>query len=101
MGCPAALEFVALPHQDTLLPSLSVASDPAPSRWCGRRPQPGDEHQNFLEHRPRYPDLRELERDVAAMAHHLDAGYDEFFAQIALGIARVRTKLPRGESMEL
>jgi hypothetical protein len=47
--------------QGAPLPSSSVGSDPI-SRSCRRqrRPQPGDEMQDFLEHLPRHRDLSHL-----------------------------------------
>jgi hypothetical protein len=30
------------------------------SRWCGRRPQPGDQRQDFLKHLSRHRDLGHL-----------------------------------------
>ena len=68
-------------------------------RW---RPQPGDQHQDLLEHLARYRDLGHLEDDVAAVADHLGADIDQLLAQAGqrprlrrLGIASVRKKLPR------
>jgi hypothetical protein len=73
-----------------------------PSRWCRRRPQPGDEHQDILKHLPRHSDLGELERDVAAVADDLAPILISFSRRLvsdhgsaALGITSVRMKLPR------
>jgi hypothetical protein len=81
------------------LPYLSSSPQ---SRWCGPRPQPGNQHQDFLEHSPWHGDLGQLERDIAAMAHHVGADLDELLAQAgsdhgsaALSTASVRMKLPR------
>jgi len=59
-------------HQGVPLPSSAVASDLiSRSRWCGRRPQLGDQHQDFLEHLPRHRDLGRLEGGVAAVTDDL------------------------------
>jgi hypothetical protein len=50
-------------HQGAPLPSSAVASDLiSRSRWCGRRPQLGDQHQDLLEHLSRHRDLGHLNR---------------------------------------
>jgi hypothetical protein len=36
----------------------------------------GDQHQDIREHLPRDRDLGQLERDVAALPHHLGANLD-------------------------
>jgi hypothetical protein len=77
----AALELVAFPSSRR--PSAIVVCrnrSQRPSRGCGR-PQPGDEHQDILEHLPRSRDLGQLERDVAAMAHDLSADLDQLIPQ--------------------
>jgi hypothetical protein len=67
----------------------------------GRRPQPGDQRQDFREHLPRYRDLGHLEGDVAPVADDLGADLDQLLAQAGqrprpvFGIANVRMKLPR------
>ena len=60
--------------QGVPLPSSAVASDLiSRSRWCGRRPKLGDQHQGFLEPLSRHRDLGHLEGRVAAVAHDIGA----------------------------
>src|SRR5216683_6074352 len=69
-------------HQGVPLPSSAVASDLiSRSRWCGRRPQLDDQHQDFLEHLSRPRDLGHLKGRVAAVAHDLGADLDQLLAQ--------------------
>ena len=90
--------------QGVPLPSSAVASDLISwSRWCGRRTQLGDQHQDLLEHLSRHRDVGHPKGRVVAVAHDLGADFDQFLTQASqrprfrrLGHrARVRTKLPR------
>jgi len=51
------------------------------SRWCGRRPKPGNKHQDVPEHEPRHGDLGHLKRNVAAVADDLRTDFDQLLAQ--------------------
>jgi hypothetical protein len=69
-------------HEGVPLPSSAVASDLiSRSRWCGRHPQLGDQHQDFLGHLSRHRDLGHLKGRVAAVAHDLGADLDQLVAQ--------------------
>src|SRR6266851_1794004 len=48
---------------------------------CGRRPEPGDQQQDFLEHLPRHRDLGHLEDGIAPVADDLGADLDQLLAQ--------------------
>jgi hypothetical protein len=64
------------------LSSLFAAFDPCDlPRWCGRRPKPGNKHQDVPEHEPRHGDLGHLERHVTAMADDLRANLDQLLPQ--------------------
>ena len=68
--------------QGVPLPSSAVASDLiSRSRWCGRCPKLGDQHQGFLEPLSRHRDLGHLKGRVAAVAHDLGADLDQLLAQ--------------------
>jgi len=55
----AAVELVAFAFVIAHLSRrcLSDSISQRRSRWCERRPQPGDQHQDLLEHLPRHRDL--------------------------------------------
>src|SRR6516162_3668227 len=75
----AVLELVALPSSRR---TSAVAVCPICwSCWCRRRPQPGDQRQDFPEHLLWHRDLGHLEGDVAAVADHLGADLDQLLAQ--------------------
>src|SRR6266446_7703254 len=64
---PAGLNWLLSVHPGVPLPSSAVASDFIfRSRWCGRRPKLGDQHQDFLKHLSRHRDLGHLKGRVAA-----------------------------------
>ena len=94
--CLAALELVAWPSSRRTSAVVVCAFRPqAPSCRCGRRPQPGDEHQDFLEHLPRHRDLSQLEDDVAAVAHHLGADLDQHPGKLCPRVGFIVTNLAR------
>src|SRR5580700_7382661 len=69
-------------YQGAPLPSPPVASDPfSRSCWCGRRPQPGDQRVDVLEHPSRHRDLGRLKGRVAAVTHDPGADLDKLLAQ--------------------
>jgi len=73
-------------HQGASLPSLAVAFDPwVASRWSGWRPQPGNEHEDFVEHLSWHCDLGHLEHDIAAVADHFGADLDQLLPQTRQG----------------
>ena len=55
--------------------------DRGPSWRQGNRPQPVNQAQDLSEQGPWDGDLRQLERDVAAMSHDLGADLDELLPQ--------------------
>ena len=98
-----ALKLVALPSSRRISAVVVChIRSQRPSRWCGRRPQPGDEHQDILEHLPRHRDVGQLEGDVAAVADDLAPILIGFSRRLvgdhgsaALSTATMRMKLPR------
>jgi hypothetical protein len=82
-GCPSASpKPAAFRDQGAALPSSSVASAPiSRSCWRGRRPESGDQRQDFGEHLPRHRDLGHLKRNVAAVADDLGADLDQLLPQ--------------------
>src|SRR6516225_1124429 len=75
-----------------------------------RRPQPGDQRQDFVEHLTRHRDLGHLERDVPPWLTTLAPSLISFSRKLvsdhgsaALGIASVRMKLSQivGQYVEL
>src|SRR5262249_8377459 len=85
-GCHAHPKLWVAFYQGAPLPSLPVGFDPwGASRWSGWRPQPGNEHEDFVEHLSWHCDLGHLEHDVAAVADHLGADLDQLFPQTRQG----------------
>ena len=77
----APLELVALSSsRRTSATGVSRIRSQRLSRWCGRRPQPGANHEDISEHLPRYLNLGHLECDVAAVAHDLRTDPDQLRA---------------------
>src|SRR5271166_2954045 len=81
LTCSEARKPTAPPASRRTSPLVAVASDPRPSCWRGRRPQPGDQTENVVEHLSRHRNLGHLKRDVAAVADHLGGDLDQLFPQ--------------------
>ena len=99
LGSRAAIRRFVSTKAYLSLRSLRLPRPQSPSRQGGRRPQLGDQRQDFPEHLSRNRDLGRLERDVAAVADDLGTDLDQLLVSdhgsAVLGIANVRMKLPR------
>ncbi len=67
-GKPASVDLVVIKtHLSRVLAGTHDNRTASLRRWIGRRPQFGDQPQDFLEQAPWHRDLSQLERDVPAV----------------------------------
>lgn len=78
-GSPASRSeslLLCLHHGASVLCCRPLGKLQCSSRWRRRHLQPGDEHQDFPDHRPRYRDFGQLEGDIAAVVDDPSADLD-------------------------